>query len=317
MKNLALGLAVSSLALSLVPSSPAMARAPVYKAMESELAPTLSVSLVDDSDPKMAILDLGLSNPTDNFLTLKTVYFSSKAEVDTASKDAYYDASYINFWDTYYYPKYTNTIYLAPQSSHLHRRLAIRKPAAALSMGDHEPNTYKAIKSGEALVSAFSGVVSKAVTLKNGVDYSQVTGELYATNYSADTNQTRLTFYANYNGSSPRTLDANEQFFQFTFAGVTYQNKDAYTDEDDRPWVNGLHYQEEFTNISVAYYKKGETLQDTSVNLTESSSQDGVLNALPYIVIGGLALLALGLIAGLIVLGVWLRKKRRRGTNPS
>ena len=316
MKTLSMTLAVLSIPLLLNPPAIAMARAPMYKAMEAEYAPTVSVTLVDDSDPKMAILDLGLSNPTDNLIRLKGLYFSSKAEVDSASKDAYLDTSYINFWDTYYFASYSSAIYLAPQSNYLHRRLAIRKPAAALSSSDHEPGTYEAIKNGETLISAFSGIVSKATTYKEGIDYSHINGDLYSANYYADTNQTKLSFTTSTTDFGAELPDYNELFFDFTFAGNEYHVSDSYLDENDRPWVSGLHYKAEFTNISVALYKRGDTLQDTSINLTKPSSQDSYLNAIPYVVIGGLALFALALIAGLIVLGVWISKKRR-GKNPS
>jgi hypothetical protein len=316
MKNLGLTLMILSIPLLLNPPAIAMARAPVYKTMETEYAPTVSVTLADDSDPKMAILDLGFSNPTDNLIRLTGLYFSSKAEVDSASKDAYYGSSYINFWDTSYFASYSSAIYLAPQSNHLHRRLAIRKPAATLSSSDHEPSTYEAIKNGETLISVFSGIVYKTTTYKRDIDYSRISGDIYSADYYADTNQTILSFTASTTSIRTESLDYNELFFDFTFAGAEYQTSGSYSDKNDRPWVSGLHYKEEFTNINVALYKRGDTLQDTSINLTESSSQDFYLNAIPYIVIGGLVLFALALIAGLIVLGIWINKKRQ-GKNPS
>lgn len=316
MKTLGITLMVLSIPLLLNPPAIAMARAPVYKMLESEYAPTVSVTLVDDSDPKMAILDLGFSNPTDNLVQLTGLYFSSKAEVDSASKDAYYDASYFNFWDTSYFASYSSAIRLAPQSNHLHRRLAIRKPGATLSSSDHEPNTYEAIKSGETLISAFSGIVFKTVAYKRGIDYSHISGDLYSADYYADTNQTTLNFIASTTSFGTESLDYNELFFDFTFAGAEYQTSNNLSNEKGRPWVSGLHYKEEFANINVALYKRGETLQDTSIRLSDSSSQDSFLNAVPYILFGGLVLFALALIAGLIILGIWINKKRQ-GKNPS
>lgn len=316
MKTFSITLAVLSLPLLLNPPTIAMARPPVYKAMEAEYVPTLSVSLADDSDPQMAILDLGLSNPTENFIQLNAFYFCSKSEVDVASKDAYYSASYLNFWQTYYFASYTGAMALAPKSNHLHRRVAIRKPAAALSSSDHEPNTYLAIKNGETLLSAFSGVVSKAVTYQKDVDYPGLSAYLSSTNYYADTNQTKLSFTAYTNATELKSIDFNKRFFNFTFAGAQYQASDDYSDENDLPWVSGLHYKEEFSKIDVALYKKGDAIQDTAVNLTQAGSSDYFLSALPYIFVGGLTLFALALIAGLIVLSVWVKKKRRT-KNPS
>ena len=70
----------------IAPITPEPAMPPVYKGLTADYAPTLKVDLVDDSDSQYAIVNVLLSNTTDNLVRLRQVYFCGKSELENFEK---------------------------------------------------------------------------------------------------------------------------------------------------------------------------------------------------------------------------------------
>jgi len=305
MKTLALSLALSSVAMFIAPITPEPAMPPVYKGLTADYAPTLKVDLVDDSDSQYAIVNVLLSNTTDNLVRLRQVYFCGKSELENFEKQNNdFDPAYLGSWETGTFPVYDHSLYLAPNSTYPLRRMIIRKTASYAS--DHHPATCLAIKNNEALVAAYSGEVYAAKSYVRGKDYSAPLAYVTSAVYDADKNQTKIEIQGGHVNQGE--VDYDTTFYRYTLDGVQYGAPyySAY-DDDHVPWVSGLRHIDDFKNPEVNLYKKGALLQDTKTNYRVNTSP---VDYSPYVFIGGLILFAIGLIAGLIVLAVWVNKKK-------
>jgi hypothetical protein len=312
MKTLAFSLALSSAAMLIAPITPKPALPPVYKVLTAEYVPTLKVDLVDDTDSQYAVVSVLLSNTTDNLVRVRQVYFCGKSELENFEKqNSYFDPASLNSWETGTFPAYDHSLYLAPKSTYPLRRMIIRKSKDYAS--DHHPATYLAVKNGEALVAAYSGEVYAAKSYVRGKDYTASLAYVTVASYDADKNQTKIVIDGGrVNGDA---VDFDTTFYRYTFAGAEYESPyySGY-DEDNVPWVNGLHHIDDFKNPEINLYKKGSVLQDTTTNYRVNTA---AVDYSPYIFIGGLALLALGLVAGLIILAVWVNKKKHQPNKAS
>jgi hypothetical protein len=287
------------------------ATAPLYGVITKDLVPTASVKIIDDSLKDLAIVEVSLSNPTDNLIALTGLYFADSATITAAEASAtasYTSPVYTYYWSGNHVAKYQSNMYLAPHSNYLPRRTTIHK-----TKGDYyeiQASTYSALKNGGELKYAFSGIVYSAKTYTPQVDYT--VGDVYPdTSYNADTNHTEVVFGAY---SQTLNVDYDSWFASFSFAGISYQHSQYGSGnvEDNKAWVDGYHESSEFTNLSVALYQQKETLfsSEKDINPTHTG-QRSFLDYLPYIVFGFLGLILLSLVAGLIVLGVWLDKKKK------
>jgi hypothetical protein len=307
MKTLALSLAFSSAAMLIAPIAPQPAMPPVYKVLTDEYAPTLKVDLVDDADSQYAIVNLLLSNNTDNLVRLRQVYFCGKTELENIKKqNNNFDPAFLGSWETGAFPVYDHSLYLAPKSTYPLRRLIIRKTMDLAS--DHQPATYLAVKNSEAIVAAYSGEVYAAKNYVRGKDYTAPLAYVTSAIYDADKNQTKIEIQGGH--VNQEEVDYDTTFYRYTLDGAQYGAPyfSAY-DDDNVPWVSGLHHIDDFKSPEVSLYKKGALLQDTTTNYRVNNTP---ADYSPYVFIGGLALFAIGLIAGLIVLAVWVNKKKHQ-----
>jgi hypothetical protein len=303
------------LSLILLPFGLSDSPAPVYPAITSPYAPTASYRLVDDSAPDLAVVEISLSNPTKNLIALARVFFGPQSDVQSNSSASYgMGSAYLDYWTSQSYPEYMSKILLAPESNYLARRTSIHK-SAGLDYAK-EALTYQALKNGSPLVSAFDGEVYAATTYEAGVDFFSSAPSL-AVSYDADDDKTLLYFQAGDSFSAPK-IKYDERFYSFSYAAADYEA--AYGNSEDAattPWVKGNHAKEEFSNLGISLYKKGETLFATDNYTNNFSLSLGLSDIIRIVMIGVLSFVGLSLLAGLIVLLVWLGRKKKQNRTPT
>lgn len=305
---------------ALLPLSVSNSPAPIYFVISSDYAPTASVRLSDDTSEDLAILELDIWNPTDHLIALNSIYFVDSEIIGSASSNSSALSSASSSetprelyrWENY--PHYQKRMYLAPKSHHLPRYVSIHK--TNVYYGSKDAETYAAIKAGKSLSFAFDGTVFATETIdENHYFYSAVT---LATTYNPDADQTSLEF--DVGTVRPTSIDYNTRFFSFDFKGEsfqTYQGSDY--EETDKTWTKGNHATTEFTNRGLALYRQGDTLFATSKNQSSYYHYSGsMLWSWLYPVLGGFFILTgIAIVVGLIILLVWISKKKKQKSTPA
>jgi hypothetical protein len=298
----------------LLPYALCSATAPLYQVIPTEYAPTLSAKIVDDSYSDIAIVEFSLTNSSDNLLAITNVFFGASSVVgdpDDPSTE-YSSPRYTSYWRGTEIVNYQRNMLLAPQSRYLLCRTTISKTGSSDSS---HYQTYEAIKNGRSLTAAFSGEVFSSTIYKAHVDYTFDLPTVM-TSYSAETNQTFLRFWT-YNFDS-KGISYDDKFFSFTYGGFSYSATDNYSSYDDgKPFVSGYHVQEDFTLTSVHLYSKKEMLFDGTKDVNPSHVKGWTFSDyVPYIIFGLLAVIVIALVIGLIILKVWLGKKKKASQTP-
>ena len=298
----------------LLPYALCSATAPLYLVMPTEYAPTLSAKIVDDSYSDIAIVEFSLTNSSDNLLAITNVFFGASSAVGNPDdpSTAYDSPRYTTYWRRMDIPDYQRNMFLAPQSRYLLCRTTISKIGSSDSA---HYQTYEALKNGKPLTAVFAGSVYSSLTYQPQVDFTYDLPKI-STTYSPETNQSSLEFWT-YNFDS-KGVAYDGMFFSFDFNGMKYSATDRLSSYDDgKPWVSGYHSSEEFTSVGVNLYSKKETLFAGGTDVNPSHTKSWTFSDyLPYIIFGMLGIIVVALIIGLIILKVWLGKKKKASQTP-
>src|SRR5574344_211996 len=294
---------------TLLPLSLSNSPMPIYLVISENYAPTASIALYDDTSADLAVVELKLSNPTENLIALSGVYFvddeafprvQSSSSVNASSSANSSSPSELYRWQGY--PQYQKKMYLAPKSDYLPRYVTLRKTNPTYN---REAETYAAIKAGKTIDIAFAGTVfATASRDRNSYLYSGVS---LTADYSADTDQTFLEFACN--KLETNSLSFNTVFYTFDYKGTSYQtHQNVDYEETYKTWVKGHHTATEFASHGIALYDRGNTLFSSSVNSRpyQDNYANSTWNWLYPLLLSIFLVLGVGLLAGLIVLLVWI-----------
>jgi hypothetical protein len=310
MKRKSLALSLATLGL-LLPFSLSNSPAPVYLAISGDYLPSASLCLVDDSSDK-AIVRLDLSNPTDNLIALNQVYFGDLATVakDDTSAD-HYGTGWLAYW--YDFPSYDKAVFLAPNSAYPSRYLSLRKEVE--SGHEKETQVYETLKSGGDLRFAFAGTVYSATTFAPQVDYTYA-GTGVSASYDADSDQTLLSFEVN--SFESQGITYNSWFYSFDYDGHRYQAPwESSYDSSSKPFLKGNHATSEITNPGVNLYLRKDVLFTSDKNIRYTGFSWNALGLLSFLLTGSFILVGVGLLVALIILLVWLLRKKKQNNKPA